>query len=57
MYLKVKTTKIIYKFDEQNKTNFHSYFDKKENLFVIVKLCNGTLIGGFTVYPFDPDKV
>ena len=57
MYLKVKTTKIIYKFDEQNKTNFYTYFDKKENLFVIVKLCNGTIIGGFTVYPFDPDKV
>lgn len=57
MYLKVKMTKIIYKYDDQNKTNFHTYFDKKENLLAIVKLCNGTIIGGFTANPFDPDRV
>ena len=42
--------------NEPNKVNFHLYIDKKPNIFVIVKMNNGAILGGFTVYPFDPES-
>jgi len=46
--LKCKSTKVIYRTDPQNTSNFHTYIDKKDNLLVVVKISNGTIIGGFT---------
>ena len=43
-----KGTKLIYRLDSQNTSNFHLYIDKKENLLVVVKLSNGSIVGGFT---------
>lgn len=38
-------------------TNFHTYFDSKNNLVIMVKLTNGVIIGGFTVTPFLSERV
>ena len=51
----MKSTKLIYKYDELNTTNFHHYLDQKEHLFCIVKISNGTIIGGYTVAAFNPE--
>jgi hypothetical protein len=37
------------------KNNFFNYILDKKNLLVLVKLINGTTIGGFTVFPFGKD--
>lgn len=49
-------TNLVYRYDPLNQANFHNYFDKKENLLLIVELSNGTVIGGFTTYPYNSEK-
>jgi hypothetical protein len=51
------STKLLYRYPTLDPTNFHTYFDNKSNLLVMVKLLNGTIIGGFTVNPFMPERV
>jgi hypothetical protein len=46
-------SKLIYKYDPLNSVNFHKYLDQVENLIFFVKIRNGTIIGGFTVYPIE----
>lgn len=50
-------SRFVYKYDPLNQINFHQYFDKVENLISFIKLTNGTVIGGFTVYPIDEKNV
>lgn len=50
-------SKLIYKYDPLNLVNFHNYFDRVDNLIVFIKISNGTIIGGFTVYPVDPERI
>jgi hypothetical protein len=48
MQCKIIKSRLIYKFDRENKINFHKYFDKKQNLVIIVKIFNGNYIAGYT---------
>ena len=50
-------SKLVYKYDPLNPVNFHNYFDRVENLIVLVKISNGTIIGGFSVYPVDQERI
>lgn len=53
-------TNLLYKLDPLNKNNFHQYIDNKDNLFVLVKLVNGSIVAAFSqnkIYPkMVPDK-
>ena len=49
-------TKLIYKFDYLNKVNFHNYFDNKPNIFLLIKLKSGKILGAFTHEAFSKDK-
>lgn len=44
-------TKLIYKYDQLNKVNFHKYIDDHPNICLVLKLKNGRLIAGFTQSP------
>lgn len=50
-------SKLIYRFDPLNSTNFHRYFDNKENLLILVLLKNGSVLGGFTCFPYSSSHV
>jgi hypothetical protein len=44
---------MIFKFDPINpNNNFFKYIAGVKNLMVLVKLKNGTMVGGFTVFAF-----
>ena len=45
-------TKLIYKFDPLNPTNFHKYVDGIKNVLVIAETQN-TIIGGYYSGSFD----
>ena len=47
----VMATKLLYRLDVLNKTNFHHYIDGKYNILIVIKLINGSLIGGFCHTP------
>lgn len=49
-------TNLIYRLDNLNSTNFHKYIDSKFNLFVIVKLINGIIIGAYSYFPIEKDR-
>jgi hypothetical protein len=53
---KCKASTLIYRYDPLNPTNIHKYIDGKERLISFVKLTNGTVIGGFTIYPYEQEK-
>ena len=44
-------TKLIYRYDPLNKTNYHSYIDNIPHFVLVVKLKNGRLIAGYSVGP------
>jgi hypothetical protein len=46
----------VYRYDPDNKINFHHYIDRRENLALIVKMANGTMLAGFTEDSFEPKK-
>lgn len=48
-------TKLLYKLDKLNQTNFHKYIDGKMNLLVVVKLANGLIVGGYSGSPIEKD--
>lgn len=50
-------TRLIYKFDSLNKTNFHRYIDDRPNIMLLVKLENGYKIGSFCKTPIEKSKV
>lgn len=41
------STRLLFRFDPLNSTNFHRYIDQKENLLLVVELQNGYKIGGY----------
>lgn len=47
-------SKLIYKFDPLNKTNFHQYIDQIPNILVIIKLQNGFLTAAYSEGAFVP---
>ena len=44
---KLFKTQLVYKYDPLNKTNFHEYIDNKEGIFVLAKVGNEHIVGGF----------
>jgi len=50
----VAATKLLYRFDELNKINFHKYLDEHPNILTIVKLANGRIVAAFSDQPFYP---
>ena len=49
-------TKLIYRYDPRNSVNFHQFIDGVENLFVVIKLINGYVVGGYSCFPIEKDK-
>lgn len=44
---------MLFKFDPINpKNNYFNYIAGIKNVMLLVKLKNGTMVGGFTVFPF-----
>lgn len=54
MRSKIKKTKLIYKFDPRNRTNFHQYIDNLNHLVLIIKTKNGVLLAGWSEGSFYP---
>lgn len=52
----IKSSKILYRYDEKNLTNFHSYIDNYENILLVVELLNGRFICAFSSAPFQPEN-
>jgi hypothetical protein len=44
----VLKSKLVYRYDPDNKLNFHHYIDRKENILLIVEMANGSMLAGFT---------
>lgn len=38
---KIASTRLVYRYDTLNKTNFHKYIDNQEQLVIVIKLLNG----------------
>jgi len=57
MPYKIVGTKLIYRYDELNKTNFHRYIDHKPHIVVLVKLKNGYILGGWSEGAFAPGMI
>ena len=38
MEQKIKSSKMLYRYDEKNSTNFHSYIDGSANILAIARL-------------------
>ena len=49
-------TKLLYRFDPLNKVNFHSYFDGKPKLMIIIKTVTGVVLGGITEYAYKKES-
>jgi hypothetical protein len=49
----VKGSKVLYRMDLLNSTNFHKYFDNKPNILLIVLLKNGYTIAAFSEEAFS----
>jgi len=47
----VTSTKLLFKFDQRAPLNFHHFIDGKEHLFIVIKLINNMIIGGYSQYP------
>ena len=56
MGTKTFNSRLRYRFDPLNNTNFHNYIDYIPNLIIFIKLFNHTIVGGFTAHPFDPEQ-
>jgi len=48
MKLSILKTKLLYHYDEENKTNFHTYIDGKANIVIIIKLKNGFFLAAYS---------
>ena len=49
-------TKLVYAFDPLNTTNFHRYIDGLHNLVILIKLCNGIVLGGYSSAAIEKGK-
>lgn len=56
MNCRIIRSRLIYKWDTLNKTNFHKYVDGIQNLVVIIKLANGNFLAAYTEDSFQPKK-
>lgn len=44
----VINSKLLFKFDKINKSNFHHYIDNHPNVIVIIKTITGYFLAGFS---------
>ncbi len=51
---KIASTRLVYRYDTLNKTNFHKYIDNQEQLVIIIKLLNGFMLAAWTEGSFTP---
>jgi len=35
---------------------FHKLIDRKESIFTVIKLVTGSIVGGYSLTPLNPDK-
>lgn len=48
----MRWTRLLYRYDALNKVNFHNYIDKKPNIFLLLKLANGRVLGCYSNHAF-----
>lgn len=53
----INSTRLLYRYDPRNKTNFHEYIDGVEGLALIVKSKRGFLFGGYYSGKIEPEQV
>ena len=51
----VKATRNLYRYDEANPVNFHSYIDNRPHLMLVVELENGRIIAGYSEGELDKE--
>ena len=49
----IKKTRLLYRADAHNRTNFHKYVDKQRHIVAIFKTIYGRLIAGYSEEAFD----
>lgn len=49
-------TRLLYRYDPENKTNYHKYIDAHPDFCVTIKLKNGRLIAGYSQAPLIEGK-
>ena len=54
--LRISKTKLIYRFDRFSKSNFHQYFDHKEQIVLIIRTIDDFIFGGWSEGGFIPKK-
>lgn len=55
---KIAKTKLLYRYDPQNPTNFHGYIDNNPNIVLLLKLKpNNYLIAGFTEWGLKEGEI
>jgi hypothetical protein len=54
--INIKKTKLIYKFDIIHQKNPHESIDNIPNIFVVLELVNGKILGAFTQMGFNKDE-
>jgi hypothetical protein len=50
----MRKTRLLYRLDPLNKTNFHSYIDNHPNFLLVVQLANNFLFAAFSQGPLIP---
>jgi hypothetical protein len=53
----IKKTRLLYRADPYNRTNFHKYIDKHRHIVFICKTIYGKLIAGYSEEAFDPNGI
>lgn len=44
----IRRTRLLFRYDHFNKTNFHRYIDGHRNIVIIIKTIYGKLIAGYS---------
>ena len=54
---KISKTRLLYRFDPLNKTDFHEYIDGIEGIALVVKSKKGFLFGAYYSGKIEPEKI
>lgn len=55
----IELTKLLLKMEPNapfNAAQFHKFVDRKDSIFIVIKLETGTIIGGFSQNALQPEK-
>ena len=53
----INNTRLLYRYDHRNKTNFHEYIDGIEGIALIIKSKKGFLFGAYYSGKMEPEKI